>query len=193
MSGTQTEPTAAVDIVGVFDNNFNQLFPDARAMTASVKEVVKLMKHPVETGAQIVDHKVVEPIEIRIAMILTPETFVDTYEQIRALKTSNETVQIQTKTGLYSSMVLGALPHKEDAAHYDTITMELTFEEARFAKVSKSGLPKSSVNAGNKNAHTSSDTEATHAKEKTEKSSAAYSLIYGKGKTAEAEGAHHAE
>lgn len=191
MSGSQTSPTAAQDVVGVFDNNFNQLFVDARAITASVKETVKLMKHPVELGAEITDHRVIEPIQIQLSMILTPETLTDTYDRIRVLKTFNQTVQVQTKTNYYPSMMLSAMPHKEDTEHFDTITIQLSFEEVRFVKVSTSPLPV--VNSGNKNAHTSSTTDAAKTTEKTTKSSAAYSLIYGKGKTAEAEGAPHAE
>lgn len=179
--------TQAADVVGVFDNDFNQLFTDARTISVQVKERIKLMKHPVELGSQITDHRVIEPIEISMMMILTPDTYVDTYEQIRALKSTNDTVQIQTKAALYPSMMLGDLPHKEDPEHFDTITVQLKFEEVRFVQVQTSDLPSSTVNSGNKNAHTTTPTNASTASEKTAKSSAAYSLIYGNGKTAAAE------
>lgn len=171
-------PTQAQDVIAVFDNDFNQLFPDARALTADVSETAKLMKHPVETGIVITDHRIIEPIKITLNVIMRPDTFADMYQQAKDVFKGNTTIQVQTKTDLYSSMLMQELPHKEDAAHFDTITMVMKFEQVLFVKAQT--LKLSSVNAGNKTGKTASATDSEHAKETTQKSSAAYSLIFGK-------------
>ena len=43
-------PSYATDTVAIFDQDYNQLFRNARAIKAVVKEQSKVMEHPVESG-----------------------------------------------------------------------------------------------------------------------------------------------
>ena len=170
-------PTFAYDVVGVFDQSFNQLFVDARPLKANVRPGAKLMEHPVETGAVLTDHRIILPIEIDLAMVLTPETYVDTYNQIKAVFLSPTTVQVQTNTGLYPPMLMQNMPHEENPEHFDTITMVLKFKEVIFATPSTSPLPL----VGNKTGQVASAPVADQASATAQQSSAAYSLIFSKG------------
>jgi len=170
-------PTAAQDVVGVFDQSFNQLFTDARPLKANIKKAAKLMTHPVETGSVLTDHRVIGQIEIGLAMVLTPETYVDTYNQINAVYIGVNTVQVQTNTGLYPPMLIESMPHEENPEHFDTITMVIKLIEVIFATPSSSPLP----NVGNKTGQPATPTQKDSANGETEQSSAAYSLIFGKG------------
>lgn len=182
MSGTQDGYTAtnAYDVVGVFDASFNQLFPDARPLKAAVKETAKLMRHPVESGATITDFKVINPITIDLPLVLKSETYVDTYYQIKGVFLGNNTISVQTNTGLYPNMLISAMPHEENPEHFDTITLTLKLEEVLIATSSVSTLAKQ--NGGNKTGKAASGTETENATGKTKESSAAYSLLFGKGK-----------
>lgn len=173
-------PTNAQDVVAVFDTDFNQLFPDARPMKATVKEIAKLMKHPVETGATITDHRIIMPIGITLAMVCTPATYPDTYNQIKQVFLGNATVQVQTNTGLYSNMLIGKMPHDETIEHFDTIAISLELEEVQFVTAQTSALPDAPVNGGNKNGKAATTTETSAATGNVQKSTAAYSLLYGK-------------
>lgn len=181
MSGSQAGYTAtnAYDVVGVFDANFNQLFPDARPLKASVKESAKLMQHPVESGATMTDFKIINPIEISLPLVLSPETYVDTYYEIKAVFLSYTTVSVQTNTGFYKSMLISGMPHEENPDHFDTITITLTLKEIQIAISSVSTLAKK--DGGNKTGKAASTTETSNATTKTKESSAAYSLLFGKG------------
>jgi hypothetical protein len=172
-------PTAAYDVVGVFDADFNQLFEDARPIAANVKETAKVMEHPAESGYMLADHRVFEPIEIEIPFVLLSQTYVDTYNQVKQVFQGNDTVNVQTNTGLYPNMTISEMPHKEDTEHFDTITMTIKFRQVMIAMpaTSSEALPDAPQNGGQKSGNAASGTETTTATENTEKSSAAYSLV----------------
>lgn len=176
MSGSQSTQ----DVVAVFDNAFNQIFINARPTKADVKETAKVMKHPVESGSTITDHKIIQPISIDLHFTLIAADLIDTYREIKSIFTGNATIQVMTNTGLYSSMVIEAMPHTEDTDRFDTIviTMKLTQFEIVTAKTTAT----STVATGNKSGKAATATEQSNANEKAQNSSAAYSLLYGKGK-----------
>lgn len=171
-------PTMAQDVVGVYDSNFFQMFPDARPIKVSLKEAAKLMKHPVESGATITDHRIILPIGISMSMVLTPETYVDTYMQVKAALLSSVVLCVQTNTGYYKNMVVAAMPHEENPAHFDTITMNISLVEVQFVQAQTSQLPDTQKPTGNKTAKAATSTEAGAATTKA-KSSAAYSMVFG--------------
>lgn len=182
LNGSGFLASFAEDVVAVFDEGFDQLFADARPLKANVKEGQKLMEHPVETGSIITDHRVIKPYEIDLAMVLTPETYANTYQQIKSVLIGIKAVQIQTMTDLYSNLFIEDMPHEENPEHFDTITMVLKFKQVIFATPSSSALP----NVGNQTGKPATATETKNATETTEKSSAAYDLIFGnKKQTAE--------
>ena len=133
------------DVVGVFDG-YAQVFRDARPMKASVREEAKLMEHPVEDGTVITDHMVVQPVEIEISMTLRPETFQDTYNEIRDLFLQGKILTVRTKAGSYPNQLIQALPHEEAPEVFDTITLslklkEITVVQAQFEAVYKAKRP----------------------------------------------------
>ena len=76
-------PSAASDVVGVFDANFNQVFRLARPVKAQIHETSKPMEHPVETGIIITDHRIILPVEIEFSLILPPGEYRPVYQQIK--------------------------------------------------------------------------------------------------------------
>lgn len=138
----------ATDYVAIFDQDYNQLFVHARAIKATVKEEAKVMEHPVETGATIVDHRIILPTEIELALILLSDDYVNTYNQIKDIFLNSTLLIVQTKSGIYQNQLIESMPHQEDPAQYDVLTLALTTKQVQFVTAQYGTTPK---NASNKN------------------------------------------
>ena len=126
-------PTHAYDQVAIFDDDFIQLFPGARAIKAIVKEQSKVMEHPLEDGATITDHRVILPIEIELSFILKPEDYQDTYNQIKQYYLDATLLNVQTKSGVYQNQLIQAMPHEENPDQYNTLVLAINTKEVLFA------------------------------------------------------------
>ncbi|EPO2591128.1 phage baseplate protein [Escherichia albertii] len=122
------------DDVAVLDSSFRQVFPDGRPIKASVKEEAKAMQHPIETGASVVDHRVIQPVEINISIILPSGIYRDVYQQIRQIWLRGDLLSVQTKTGTYQNMMISGIPHEETTDINDAIPMELALVELKIAE-----------------------------------------------------------
>lgn len=163
----QAPPPA--DEVAVFDANFQQLFVNARPIKATVKEVAKVMEHPVENGATITDHRIILPIEIEFSMVCNPENYIDTYNQVRTVFFGVNLNTVQTKTGRYGNMMIQQMPHEESIDNFDTITIALTFKQVLIVQAQYGTLPPSKV--ANKKDSSTADKGQKDAKAKEPKSS----------------------
>lgn len=173
--------TQAQDVVGVFDDDFKQLFVMARPMRALIRDQSKLMVHPIETGGVIADHRVFEPIGIILEMILDPEEYKDTYQQIKSAYQSNSKLTVQCRVDSYSDMVILAMPHDESAEILDTVAVGLKLEQAIFVDPQYQQLPPSKVKKSS-NSSTAKTGQKQPKDASASQSSAAYDLIFGSGK-----------
>jgi hypothetical protein len=117
---------------GVFTTDFVQVFPDAYILKALVTQNSQAMQHPLETGATIIDHKILLPVEIELSIVLAVETYQETYEQIKQLYETSTQLLVQTKADTYENQILISIPHEENPATFNTITMSLHFRELLF-------------------------------------------------------------
>lgn len=140
-------PHFAVDVVGVFDKDFNQVFPRARVLKASVKEDSKVMEHPLETGSIITDHRIVLPVEIELYCILQSADYADTYKIVKQYFLNGTLLTVQTRSGSYANQLMASLPHTEDAEQYDTLLMTLNFKQVQFATGRFRGTPANPSNS----------------------------------------------
>ncbi|EED8424396.1 hypothetical protein A4J64_001939 [Salmonella enterica subsp. enterica serovar Losangeles] len=122
-----------VDVVAVLDKSFRQVFADARPMKASVKEESKVMQHPVENGTSVVDHRVLVPVEIKLSMLLTGDSYRNTYQQIKQYYLLAELFTVQTTADTYQNMLIASMPHEESPELTDAIAMEISFSELKIA------------------------------------------------------------
>jgi hypothetical protein len=125
-------PSFASDRVGVFTQDYEPLFRDARAIKADIKEQAKIMEHPIENGAVITDHRVILPVEIELSVILLPKSYQDTYKAIRSYYLNGTLLVVQTLTGIYENQIIAAMPHEETSEQYDAISLNLSLREALF-------------------------------------------------------------
>lgn len=136
---------SAADAVGVFDDEFNQVFAKARPLKADVYEAARVMDHPVESGSTMTDHRVIDPIEIELALVMAGEDYRDTYNQVKDLYNRAALLVVQTRSGSYSNMLISAMPHDESPDSYDTINMSLRLREAILVTVQFQALPPRAV------------------------------------------------
>lgn len=122
-------PTAAADVVAIFDEGFNQVFERARPIKGMIKEAAKPMEHPVETGSTITDHRIILPVEITLTVILDPSDYRATYEQIKQLFLKSTLLTVQTRTGIYRNQFIVEMPHDEDPEMFDTVSMSIKTKE----------------------------------------------------------------
>jgi len=134
-----------IDVVGIFDENLNQVFRLARPIRATVSEDSKLMEHPVEDGSIITDHQIILPIEIRLSLILDPEEYRNIYGLMKQSYLRSELFIVRTRTATYTNMIIKSLPHEEDAAIYDTIAMSLLMKEVQIVEAQFGTLPPEAV------------------------------------------------
>lgn len=146
------------DIVGVFDDNFNQLFQQARPVKLRVFPNSKLMRHPIETGTKITDHQIFEPVEIELDLILNGggilslinggqffSNYQSLYNQINTYYKNGSLLTIQTKVGTYPNMVIEKMPHEETPEMFDAVLVKVKFSEALIVQAQYATLPPKSV------------------------------------------------
>lgn len=146
MSLTNTNiPSAASDVVGVFDQGFNQVFPLARPIKATIDESAKAMEHPVETGVVITDHIIFQPNEIELSMILPSGEYRSVYQQIEQIYKAATVLSVQTRAATYQNMFIYRMPHQEDVELFDTISMFIRMRQILIIAPAAQSLPATSV------------------------------------------------
>lgn len=148
-------------MVAVFDQNFNQLFREARAIKAVVKEQAKVMEHPVESGAIISDHRIILPVEIDLSLILSSVDYQDVYTSIKQYYLNATLLIVQTRSGIYTNQLIAALPHEEDPTMFDALTIALSLKEVITVTAQFAVTPKRNSNTNTANRGTQQGTPAT--------------------------------
>lgn len=151
-------PSFAVDYVAIFDQNYNQLFREARAIKAVVKESAKVMEHPVETGAIISDHRIILPVEIDLSLILASSDYQSVYKSIRQYYLNATLLIVQTRSGIYENQIISALPHEEDPTMYNALTVALSLKQVFFVTAQYGVVPKHATNSNTVNRGTQQGT-----------------------------------
>lgn len=141
----------AFDTVAIFTQGYTQVFANARAIKAVVKEEAKVMQHPLETGATIVDHRIILPVEIELSLILSAVDYQSTYNQIREYYFNSTLLIIQTKSGVYTNQLIQGMPHEEDPDLYDVLNLTLSLKEVQFVTAQFTTQPQNASNSNTTN------------------------------------------
>lgn len=132
--------TAAMDVTAVLDASLRQVFPDARPIKASYTEASKQMRHPLETGVEVTDHRVIQPVEIVLTCMLVGQEYRQVYRTIKDIYMRGDTLIVQSRVDSYPSMLIESMPHEEppdiqDGAMMVIKLIEALFVEAQFTDV----------------------------------------------------------
>ena len=154
-------PQFNVDTVAVFTQEYTQIFRDARPIKAVIKENSKLMEHPIENGAIVTDHRIIMPVEIELSMILTPQNYRQTYEQIKQYYLEGTLLIVQSRSGIYLNQVIQEMPHEEDTTIFDTIALALSLKQVQMVTAQYTTTPRNPKNNGTVNRGAQQTTEAS--------------------------------
>lgn len=121
-----------IDVIGVYDESFTPLFEDANYIKASVSDTSQLFTHPLERGNSIADYKIDNPIEINLQIMLLGSSYKNTYKALKKIKTDSSVLTIQTRTEVYNSMYIIALPYEEDNTISEGIKLVVSLKQATF-------------------------------------------------------------
>lgn len=97
---------------------------DLRVSTSS-----RLTKHPVETGAQIADHKVFEPARIEMRMAFPSLLYDSVFKQLQKLYRESAWLAVLAKNRVYHNMVITDIPHEETPKRANRLVFNIAFEE----------------------------------------------------------------
>lgn len=131
----------SVDVVGVLDQSFTQLFPAARPMRLAVRENSRTMEHPLETGQIISDYKIILPIEIDILFMVPAADYRNTYQQIKGQFITSQKLTVQTKSASYGNMIIAEMPHEEKPEIFDSLLINLHFKQIQIVQPSPDFAP----------------------------------------------------
>lgn len=102
-------------------------------MNAFVNEGGQLMRHPLEDGSKITDHLVIDPVQIRMPVMIQGD-YRPIVEEVRQAFLQGVLFTVICRAGTYRNMALAAMPHEESAEVADAVVMTLEFGEAKFIK-----------------------------------------------------------
>src|SRR5574344_633052 len=99
-----------MDLVTVLDaDSLNPLFDGAQPMRVTVRESSKLTSWPVEDGTQRTDHRVLDPVEIDLGMLIT-EADKNLFESLRQTFIEGRSLVVQTQVRSYPAMMIFEMP-----------------------------------------------------------------------------------
>lgn len=136
-----TTPTAAQDVIAVLTQDFAQVFVNARAIKLSIDESSKVMRHPVEDGSTVTDHRVVDPIGAELSVICASSDYGSVYQQVKELFKQGTLLIVQTRVDSYADMLIEKMPHEETSELFDGIAMSITLTQVKFVTPQYSALP----------------------------------------------------
>lgn len=139
--------------VQVFDGNSgNQIFADAKIMSYDDKPEAQIFQHPMESGVSFMDHRVANPLEITLSLILEKDVYRSTYNEIFNQYKSGSICTIQSRTTRAQNMVILTMPQEQTAEHYDAIPINLTFRQMTFVVPSQGTMtPENTANPADSN------------------------------------------
>lgn len=143
---TQLIPSGALDIVGVYTQDFKQVFSKARPVKIIVKPPNKVMEHPTETGSTVTDDVVTLPKKIELSLILTSGTYKTAYEEIAQLSNQRTLLTVQCRAGVFKNMIIEDYSHQEDSDLYDALTLGLKLSEVLFFTPQYAVVPRNPAN-----------------------------------------------
>ena len=132
---------SAQDLVAILDaDGYQPLFETSNPMRVTVRETAKLTKFAVEDGAQRTDHRVIDPVEIDLPLLLTDDVR-NVFETLRQAWLDGKELIVQTKVRSYPNMMIAEIPHEETPDQGDSIPVAVKLQEVTVIKPEFGSLP----------------------------------------------------
>lgn len=124
--------------IRVTDNESNEeIWTELVHMGLTTNRTATVMQHPLETGASVMDHRILDPTELTMRVIATKNDYRNVYASIQSYHRNSMLVKIHTRTRVNRNMCIVAFPDEQDPELFDAISMEITFREMAFVTPSQ--------------------------------------------------------
>lgn len=115
----------------ILDNDsLQELWAGSDIMRVSVHETSKATRYAVEDGTSRNDHVIQNPTEISVSMVLAGEV-ARLFQLLKQTYLDRKLVTVQTKTDVYTDMLVEEIPHEQDAGMTDGVTVDVRLLEWR--------------------------------------------------------------
>ncbi|AZD85013.1 hypothetical protein KS461_10105 [Pseudomonas chlororaphis] len=129
------------DLVAILDaEGFQPLFQTANPMRVTVRETSKLTKFAVEDGTQRTDHRVIDPVEIDLPILLVEDSR-NVFEALRQAWLDGKELIVQTKVRSYPRMMIAEIPHEETPEQGASIPVAVRLQEITVVTPEFGALP----------------------------------------------------
>lgn len=126
---SQFLPFNSVSRVQILDNETLMLLLDSLSpVSVSVEESKTVTKFAVEDGTERSDHVIENPIEISIDFVIHKNLKQD-FNELKTAFEQNRLLTIQTKTNVYSNMLISNISQAQDSDKYDAVNVSVDFTE----------------------------------------------------------------
>lgn len=88
-----------------------------------------LCDHPVENGEVVTDNAILNPIEVKVELVLPTAFATRIYKEIEDYFINKKYIMMQTKFALYRNLVIKDMPYKMDHESVDRPTVELSLRQ----------------------------------------------------------------
>lgn len=120
---------ADVKNIVVYNQKDNkEVFTTAQYIDGSVTDDLKMMEHPLENGAMIVDHIVDDPKQSTIKMLIDDDD-TEALNEILELYRERTPLIIKIKNELYNNLCISSKTIRAEVEYYDKSVYELSFKE----------------------------------------------------------------
>jgi hypothetical protein len=128
---------------------------ESHQFTANVPKIA------LESGAQVSDHMILEPVQVTVQFAITnsgdgKDRARDAFDAFKKMQEERQLVELDTEHTIYTDMVLTSLTPLHAAPYEGSLTFSATFQKIHFVEVQSSGTaaPASSPAKGSKTAKT---------------------------------------
>jgi hypothetical protein len=182
-------PTFGEDVVAIYKQNEvgsdAQIIESSNPIRANISERATFFTHPLESGRNITDHRIIEPVEIELRLLITDGASVlggirggnfrnaaaDIYNEIRKLFIDGTPIAVQTRTGVYFDQIIQEMPHEETSEIFDGIIISFKSSEILVSETNTEGknfvpvsdLDDSTVPRGRLNTSSATGSQTTNA------------------------------
>lgn len=124
--------------IRITDNETNDpIWTQVTHMGISTDRTAQVMQHPLETGASVMDHRIIDPTTLYLRLIMSKDNYRSVYSSIQNYHVQSKLVKIHTRTRVNRNMAIVSFPDEQDPELFDALSMEITFREMLFVTPSQ--------------------------------------------------------
>lgn len=115
--------------IAVYNQKDNtEVFTTAQFIDGSAQVDLKMMEHPLESGATITDHTVNEPNKVITKLIIADDD-TEALNEILELYQNRTPLIVKIKNELFNNLLISSKPVRADVEYYDKSVYELSYKE----------------------------------------------------------------